>query len=82
MVWASTERQMTAALQKIISRIELLSEEEQDYYAEMWMIEMEAEDAFDARIAATADQAGELARRAMNAEPSFHTDYDKELKKL
>ena len=79
MVWASTERQMTAALQKIISRIELLSEEEQDYYAEMWMIEMEAEDAFDARIAATADQVGELARRAMNAEPSLpmeDSDFD------
>ena len=79
MVWASTERQMTAALQKIISRIELLSEEEQDYYAEMWMIEMEAEDAFDARIAATGDQVAELARRAMNAEPSLpmeDSDFD------
>ena len=70
---------MTAALQKMISRIELLTEEEQDYYAEMWMIEMEAEDAFDARIAATADQAAELARRAMNAEPSLpmvDSDFD------
>jgi uncharacterized protein (UPF0335 family) len=68
---------MTAALQKMISRIELLTEEEQDYYAEMWMIEMEAEDAFDAKIAATADQIAKLARMSTNEEtlPLMDADF-------
>ena len=55
---------MTKLLEKAIAELSKLSPEEQDEYAKRFLDELAEEEAFDAKIAATAHKLAPLARKA------------------
>jgi len=64
---------MTSLLQQAFSAAAQLPEEEQDLLASRLLAEIAAEDAFDQKIAATADKLVALANRALAEDQAGQT---------
>ena len=64
---------MTALLQQAFDEASKRSREEQDLLASRLLAELAAENAFDQKIAATADKLGNLARQAIEEHRSGQT---------